>query len=109
MSLSLCIAAALISATPPAVTARTRTFIMLSQRPYLEADAISGRLTERRFIPIIEDLSLDADTGVDGLTVALDAWIGIDAGERILAAPTVGDISEGWIKWAQPAFTLSAG
>ncbi|MCK6549761.1 hypothetical protein L6R52_28245 [Myxococcota bacterium] len=91
----------------PAVHGRTRTFVLVGSRPYYELG--SEALVERREVPIVQDFFLDAETGVDGLSIALDAWIGLDVGQQVLSRRALADVIEGYIQWKQPSFTLKAG
>jgi hypothetical protein len=94
----------------PEIHGRSRTFVMVGARPYFGIDSAGqGTLVERRFVPIVEDLFLDAKPGIDGFSIALDAWGALDAGERFYGSRLPADITEGWVKYEKKDLTLRAG
>lgn len=103
--------AAEVHALPAAeVHGRSRTLLMLGSRPYFGADTNGmGVLEDRRFIPILEDLSLDARPGVEGLSIGVDAWTMLDAGQRFLGDRLLAELTEGFLAWNGRAVTARAG
>jgi hypothetical protein len=92
------------------VHGRSRTFVMIGARPYFGVDASGqGSLVERRFVPIVQDVFLDGKPGIDGVTIVLDGWLGLDAGERFYGTRTPADVTEGFIRWDQKDYSLRAG
>ena len=91
----------------PMVQGRLRTTIIVEERPYY--DPLTGEILLRRRAPIIQDILLDARPGIEGVTIAVDAWTAIDAGERSLAEPALADVTEAWIRWHVDMATMRAG
>lgn len=112
MSATCLVVLLLAQAAPPPpptsmVRGRLRTTIVVEERPYY--DPLTGEILMRRRAPIIQDIMLDARPAIEGVTVAVDAWTAVDAGERSLADPTIADITEAWIRWNNEHATLRAG
>jgi hypothetical protein len=92
------------------VHGRSRTFLMVGSRPYVGADTnVRGALEDRRFMPAIEDLSIDARPGVEGLTIALDAWGALDTGQLYYLSRTIADLTEGYVRYHRRDFDARAG
>jgi hypothetical protein len=89
---------------------RSRTFLMVGSRPYFGGDTNGrGILEDRRFIPAIEDLSLDAKPGIEGVSIALDAWGALDAGDRYYVDRALADVTEGYVRWDRRDFSVRGG
>lgn len=94
--------------TPAAsIRGHTRTFVMVGARPYYSSS--QGRLVERRVAPILQEIFLDASTGVEGVSVALDAWLTVDAGERVLGDRAIADVDQGFVRWRHRELTVTVG
>ena len=102
--------ALLCAADPSAsasVHAESRTFVMVAGRPYYSVD--DGRVVERRVAPVLQEIFLDADPAVEGFSIVLDAWLTLDAAERVLSSPAIADVDQGWVRWRGRGFTVTAG
>src|SRR5262249_8060166 len=115
-------ASASAETSPPAsVHGQTRTTAMIGERPYIAAGSggaspgigtdSSGALSlsDRRFIPVVQDIFLDARPGVEGVTIALDAWGALDAGDRVYRSRALAEGTEGWVRWDRRDLSLRAG
>jgi hypothetical protein len=93
---------------PVYVHGRSRTSIVVGRRAGF-VEGASPRLEAMSMIPILQEVTLDAAPGIDGVTIALDAWLALDAGDRMLAERALADVTEGWIRYEKRRFALRAG
>lgn len=91
------------------VRGRSRTFVLVGGQTHYELAPGAPRLVEHREIPVVQDFFLDAKPGVEGLSIALDASIVIDAGDRLFEQRVFGDITEGYLEWKTRPLTFRAG
>ena len=109
-ALAACLAPAIVHAAAPSVRGRTRTTAMLGKEPAVVANSAGGlSLVERDFIPIVQDVFLDAETGVEGFTVAVDGWFAADAGEGRVRHRALSDLAQGYVRWRTSSLTVTAG
>jgi hypothetical protein len=94
-------------AEAPVVHAKSRTFVLLGARPYYST--ADDRLVDRRALPIVEELTVDARTGIPGVTVAVDAWLAVEGADRFLQDRALGDLGEAWVRLEREELTLTAG
>lgn len=97
-----------LSAAPEAgVHGRSRTTVIVGSQPLYSVSR--GALELRRFAPIIEELSLSAATGVEGLHVDVAAWTAIDAGDQFLGERAIADLTLAAVEWRTRHLTVRGG
>lgn len=89
------------------VRGRSRTTLVVGTQPLYSASR--GALEFQRFAPIVEELSLDATPGIEGLEISFAAWAAIDPGEKFFAEPLLADLTQASLSWSTSLFSARAG
>ncbi|MBI4819645.1 MAG: hypothetical protein HY791_25455 [Deltaproteobacteria bacterium] len=87
----------------------SRTLLLIAAEPVVQRVGGVPRVVSRRVAPIVEELTLGAQTGIQGLTISVDGWLAVEAGERILSSRALADLTEGFIEWRRPWLAVTAG
>lgn len=95
--------------SPAWVRVKSRTLLVIGTEPVVERVSETPRVVDRQVVPILEEVSARAATGIDGLSVSVDGWIAIEAGGRIFADRALADLTEGYLEWRRAAIQLTAG
>lgn len=107
MSATLALIALLAVGQEASVHGRSRTTVIVGTQPLYSVN--QGALELQRFAPIVEELSLEAATGIEGVTINAAAWTAIDAGERFQGDRTVADLTFAVLQWKTAHLDLRAG
>lgn len=107
MTLAFTILYLSLAAPPAEMHGRARTTVVVGSQPLYSVSR--GALEVQRFAPIVEELSLDAAPGVDGVKLSFAGSAAIDPGERLFADPMLADLTLASIEWRSSFLSARAG